>query len=179
MILLGGEAGLESSEGSAWGAQTEFPSCQRVGMSIPGRASEVSKDMQGTARETPKIWHSWPAKELLTGWDFTKQGFKDKWWAKDAYVPLSASFHKRNNRLAYTHQRASYQHKGHKWNTQLKETLTLWLCIFFSFCCRPVDTMSWAGPGLHVWAGLLQSSGRGFPSPKRQSSLSRFTVVRD
>lgn len=133
MIILGGEAGLESSEGSAWGAQTEFPSCQRVGMSIPGRVSEVSKDMQGTAREMPNIWHSCPAKELLADCDFTKQGFKDKWWAKATYVPLSTSFHKRNNRLAYTHQRASPQHKGRKWNTQLEETLTPWLRIFFFF----------------------------------------------
>lgn len=44
-----GEAGLQSSEGSAWEARTEFPSCQRAGMNIPGRANKVSRDMQGNA----------------------------------------------------------------------------------------------------------------------------------
>lgn len=150
-------------------------------MSIPGRASEVSKDMQGTAREMPNIWHSCPAKELLADWDFTKQGFKDKWWAKDAYVPLSTSFHKRNNRLAYTHQRASPHHKGRKWNTQLEETLTPWLCIFFLILLQTSghNVPSWSRSACLPAAGLLQSSGRGFPFPTRQSSLSGFIVLRD
>ena len=39
--------------GSAWGVQINFPSWQRVETGIPGRASKVSKDMQGTHREMP------------------------------------------------------------------------------------------------------------------------------
>lgn len=50
-----GEVGLETLEGDSWGAMTEFPFWQRVGMNIPGSLCRVSKDMQGTVRELPTI----------------------------------------------------------------------------------------------------------------------------